>query len=277
MSGVVVAFAGRTASTAASGVAAVPAVPGAAAIIPAASTPARPPPLACPRHGKSGHASLPHFPERMLSSGPGDPGSAMRARRLQACRPRECRPRSAIDVGPRNTGLYLATSGISWTDTAGTSPSEGIRSDGNSLLVLESCQHAAVTSYAFPGMQASWSMPASSQDTYYLWGDGGGVTLAGITDRLGNSTLVGLDDATGRQLWTIPGLGSGDGSDGVCAVTGSEALLSVSGQLAIVGLRSGRQLSYSAAGSQCPDILPGGIEVSYPSAGGTVVTQAMTP
>jgi len=66
-------------------------------------------------------------------------------------------------------------------------------------------------------------------------------------------------------------------SELLATTAGSEALLSVSGQLAIVGLRSGRQLSYSAAGSQCPDILPGGIEVSYPSAGGTVVTQAMTP
>jgi len=63
-----------------------------------------------------------------------------------------------------------------------------------------------------------------------------------------------LANHTVEVQWRLPGAG-------ICAITNSRLLLVVNGQLALIDLETGRQISYSED-SVCPTDPPGGMGVS---------------
>jgi hypothetical protein len=84
--------------------------------------------------------------------------------------------------------------------------------------------------------------------------------------------LVGYNDQTGAKVWQLP-------SSAVCGVTNSQMLLFVNSDLAVIDLKTGKQLSYVPfGGDQCPTVLPYGLTVSSGGVdgGGQVVTVTQT-
>jgi hypothetical protein len=144
-----------------------------------------------------------------------------------------------------------------------------LSTDGQRLLgVVEEDQKTRVYAWSLPSLQLLWKGPARE---FYpqLLADGGGVaiesmqggaTASGEAPRKG--TLVGLNDRTGRQDWSIPAVEAQ-----VCGLTNSEMMLAVNGQLATIDVKTGKQLSYS--NGSCPTILPGGLGVAVGGVSGT--------
>jgi hypothetical protein len=172
-------------------------------------------------------------------------------------------------------GLELAPAGLFFTDSNGTSPGSGLASAGNGLLVDRTVNGNTPTPeimrYSLPDLQPMWQKIGS----FYMWGDGDGITVvtkSGPEDT--SQTLAGLNDETGAPEWSIPG-----GSGNVCAVTSSQFIYAVNDQLAVLSIKTGKQISYSANpndGDECPVLLPSGLSVqaSYSS---VTVTQAIQP
>jgi outer membrane protein assembly factor BamB len=122
-----------------------------------------------------------------------------------------------------------------------------------------------VTAYSLPDKRVLWK----SAGLLRLLADGGELVVTSDANGKTNQ-LVAFDDKTGSRPWSVPG---GE----VCGITATQMLLAVNGQLAVIDLGSGKQVSYttntSTSGSDCPMILPGGIEVE---SGGNV-RQVLTP
>ena len=165
-------------------------------------------------------------------------------------------------------GVMLAPRGVFYSPSADTSPSAGLTWDGTGLLALRwsaSSNSYTVARYSLPTLAISWSLPQNQQG-YWLLGDAGGVALiAPLTSNADFSQLDGVDDTTGHTLWSIPY------PNAICAVTSSQMMISINGQLAVIDLANGHQVSYNQD-NYCPNILPGGIEDRH----GTL-TQALTP
>jgi hypothetical protein len=173
--------------------------------------------------------------------------------------------------------LELAVPGLFFTDSAGTSPGTGLTSTGNGLLVDNSASvnisNPDIARYSLPAMRPVWKKPGN----FYMWGDGGGVVVVTVSNTQESSPpLIGLNDKTGAEEWHIPGQ-----SGQVCAVTSTEILYAVNGQLAVLSVKTGKQISYgpgqtSGGDGQCPAVLPTGVGAQT-SAGTVTLTQMVTP
>ncbi len=94
---------------------------------------------------------------------------------------------------------------------------------------------------------------------------GGGVVVVDIPHSALNHSLTGLDESTGKELWTLPVAGSD-----VCSVTNSQLAVIANSQLAVIDVKTGAQLSYGPSpyagvatrAALCPDSLPGGQAVA---------------
>lgn len=180
-----------------------------------------------------------------------------------------------------NNEMDAAPGGMFDTQSEGSSPPAGISSDGDRLIAIvedEDDTYEEIAAYDLPGAAVAWT---SSRDLApYIAADAGGVLVVARNDGREpdyERELVGLDDKTGEELWTLP-----DPED-ICGITSSQLLLSINGQLAVIDTRTGKQLSYSEPeDATCPVVLPGGIGVMSGSEDptqehGITITQVLDP
>ncbi len=188
-------------------------------------------------------------------------------------------PESGQTLG--KTTARIDVTSLLGLDTASSTPSgtsaSYLSSDGQRLLgVVEEGHGSRAVAYSLPGFQILWTRP--SREFYpRLVGDGGGVAIESVQAGSGKpAMIVGFNDKTGEQEWTIPG-----NEPQVCGITGTEMMLGINGQQAIIDLKNGQQTSYSSG--SCPSIIAGGIAVSGGSDGSSsepqtlTVTQGLTP
>jgi len=135
-----------------------------------------------------------------------------------------------------------------------------LTSDGQGIVANESTSTGLVR-YDLPSGTLRWRHAAANGGEWHeALADGGGVIVDGV-----GSSVAGLNDATGEQLWTLP-----VAQTDVCSVTNSQMAVIANSQLAIIDIKTGEQLSYGpsayagiATGSAlCPDSLPGGLAVA---------------
>src|SRR5664279_5490532 len=135
-----------------------------------------------------------------------------------------------------------------------------LTSDGQGIVANESTSTGLVR-YDLPSGTLRWLLHAANGGEWHeALADGGGVIVDGV-----GSSVAGLNDATGEQLWTLP-----VAQTDVCSVTNSQMAVIANSQLAIIDIKTGEQLSYGpsayagiATGSAlCPDSLPGGLAVA---------------
>jgi len=168
-----------------------------------------------------------------------------------------------------------APTGMFSTDSAGTSPSDGLTSDDAGVLIDNAVENGGpIARYTLPGMQLQWRRGGD----YYMWGDAGGLVVASDDGRPGQP-LAGINDTTGTIEWVTPI--SGSDNSGVCDITSSQILYAVGSQLAVLSMKTGKQLSYSAnpdAADQdpCPITIPGGIGLQF-NGSGVTVSQELAP
>jgi hypothetical protein len=153
--------------------------------------------------------------------------------------------------------LELASGGVPfpYTGEGGAQPPL-LSSDNQRLLgsVEEGSRGNSVVAYSLPSFRVSFRRPARS---FYprVVADDGGLAIESLEDA-GESgskgSLVAFDDATGRQVWKLPG--------SVCGISSTQLMISVNNQTAIIDLKTGKQVSFSQ--ESCPTILPGGISAS---------------
>lgn len=158
-----------------------------------------------------------------------------------------------------------APTGLLESNSASSFAPAGLTDDGQRLVATVDDER--LVAYTLPGAAATWRAPKSFDPD--IIGDAGGILLASDEPADGPTKVVGLDDRTGEEKWRVPG---GE----VCGMTGSQFLLGVNGQLAVIDTQTGEQVSYTADGSTCPTLLAGGIGVTRNSSGATV-TQALEP
>jgi hypothetical protein len=139
--------------------------------------------------------------------------------------------------------------------------------DGTQLFIRND---SGITAYALPAMRQIWAQqPPNGLVTY---AEAGGVLVAGSYAN-NNRTTTGLDTATGAQKWSLPDLT-------VCGITRTQMQVLANGQLAIIDLATGKQLSYrpdpyqSIDGPSCPQMLGDGLEVV---ADAGPIVQRLTP
>lgn len=114
-------------------------------------------------------------------------------------------------------------------------------------------------------VQEVWKLAGKSE--YGVLADSGGITLAGRCVR-SDSKLIGVDDESGKELWSLP---RGE----VCGVSESQFLYEINDQMATIDLKTGKQKSYADTYG-CPDVLAGGIGV-YRDGGQISVEQVLRP
>jgi hypothetical protein len=170
--------------------------------------------------------------------------------------------------------LSMAARGVLEWDGSGASPT-AMSSDGDRVIIVDEPEDGEprTVAYTLPSFDLAWQRPPGQSVS--LDGEGGGIVLESRQNPSGETTvLVGLNDQTGEREWTLPG---GE----VCAITESQMVLSVNGQLATIDLKSGEQIFYEEEES-CPTIRPGGI-AAYVEGGevgemtGLTVVQALEP
>jgi hypothetical protein len=158
---------------------------------------------------------------------------------------------NGVEVG---TGLELATNWPVPTQNPNenSGPVAGLSTDGQRLISVPSENHEQVIAYSLPSGRAIWHGPSQAS----VWGDGGGVVIISEPEA---HQLVALNDKTGHREWSIP---IQEEPQRPCAITSSQLLLAVHEQLAVIDLKTGKQVSYSAdSEGQCPDVIPGGLEI----------------
>ena len=166
--------------------------------------------------------------------------------------------------------LSMAARGELEWDGSGASPT-AMSTDGDRLILVEEPEDGEphTVAYTLPDFHVAWRRPPGNSVS--LAGEGGGIVIESMS---GTPGLVGVNDRTGEQEWTLPG---GE----ICGMTDSQMVLAVNGQLATIDLKTGEQISYEEEES-CPAILPGGI-ATYLEGGeigemtGLTVAQALEP
>jgi hypothetical protein len=163
--------------------------------------------------------------------------------------------------GATSEFLPLALREVFPTESMGSSPQSGLSLNGQRLLAYNESDTnlseglvRTVTSFALPNMTALWQATGFT----YLVGDGGGTLLALRDAAQGGSELVALNDATGQILWTLPSAGV------VCGVTNTEIAFAANGDLAVLDVTTGKQITYYRLGGsgECPAMILGGREVT---------------
>jgi len=143
------------------------------------------------------------------------------------------------------------------------SPAMVLTSDGQGIVTQDPTS-TGIVRYDLPSGTLRWRHEAANGgEWHHAQGDGGGVVLDGVESS--PAQLVGLNDATGEQVWTLP-LTSTD----VCSVTDNQMAVIANSQLATIDVKTGRQLSYgqspyagvATGAALCPDSLPGGLAVA---------------
>jgi hypothetical protein len=165
-----------------------------------------------------------------------------------------------------NEGSDWAVTGSFLTDSDGTTPPSGLTSDGERLLAL---YNGKLVAFQLPSMKPVWSVPPNPAGEDYLEGDGGGVVVVGTQASDGTAELEGLNDSTGKLLWTV-------GQNATyCGVSNSEVMVDVNSDFTNLDIETGRQRSYVPDnGNDCPTIQAGGIGADSNSIN---VTQYLTP
>lgn len=167
--------------------------------------------------------------------------------------------------------LSMAARGVLEWDGSGASPT-AMSTDGDRLILVEEPEDGEphTVAYTLPDFHVAWRRPPG--DSVSLAGEGGGIV---IESGSGTTGLVGVNDKTGHQEWTLPG---GE----ICGMTNSQMIMRVNEQLATIDLETGEQISYEEENEPCPTIFPGGITTSV--VGGEVgettgltVSQALEP
>ena len=97
-----------------------------------------------------------------------------------------------------------------------------------------------IAAYNLPSGDMAWRSPPLPGWQMAPVATGGGTVIASD----GGDNLVGLDEETGQQRWNLP---YGE----VCGVTDTQFMLFVNSQLAVIDIKSGAQVSYTA-GKNCP-------------------------
>ncbi len=172
-------------------------------------------------------------------------------------------------------GSEFTPTGMFFTDSDGTSPPDGLSTDGHGLLTDNaSAVGGPINRYSLPGLQLQWHRPGD----YYMWGDAGGIVVAS-NDGRSSEPLVGINDKTGAIAWITPIAGSDN--SGVCDITSTQILYAVNSQLAVLSTKTGKQLSYfnnpdTGGQSPCPITIPGGIGLQFGNSGVTV-SQELAP
>jgi outer membrane protein assembly factor BamB len=107
-------------------------------------------------------------------------------------------------------------------------------------------------------------------------GTGGGVLLTMQKNKATNElSFVGVSETTGAKLWTTPIPNSSSGLN-VCAITSTQFLVKTNGQLVVLSLKNGHQLSFANYDAEtCNNVLPGG--AAYYLSEGITVKQVLTP
>jgi outer membrane protein assembly factor BamB len=162
----------------------------------------------------------------------------------------------------------IAPTGFLETDSDGSSPPAGSSEDGSVVFGVDD---GRIIAYGVPAMTVLWRSPKAFNP--YLFGEAGGVLLTTSQDE--DSKLVAFDVQTGKHLWSQV---VGD----ICGFTASQLLMVVNGQLATLDTKTGKQLSYDADTSDCPDLRAGGIGVQSGSEDptqehGVTITQVLEP
>ncbi|GAA4255788.1 outer membrane protein assembly factor BamB family protein [Dactylosporangium darangshiense] len=99
-----------------------------------------------------------------------------------------------------------------------------MRADGDALFLL---MRTAVAAYRMPGGARRWSVPVEP-GAQLLAASQGRVVLSVVEPATGTASLVGLDAATGAQVWRrdgyVPSLPSGDGPPAVLIARADSAI-----------------------------------------------------
>lgn len=182
---------------------------------------------------------------------------------------------------PGPDDLELATSGAQFpTDNVYNPTAAAITPDGKTLIGY---QERATVAYSLPTMKKLWSTGAAGSV------DGINDTIAVLTQDNGDggTSLIALNTQSGAKVWqqNIKSKAS------VCALTTTQMVILVNGQLAFLNTNDGHQTSYQAANTQdnsgqpiCPGLLAGGVSGlslnNYDNTGANnnyTVTQLATP
>jgi hypothetical protein len=172
------------------------------------------------------------------------------------------------------SGDAIAPTGLFLSDSAGSTAPAGLTADGKTLIAIPGSEPDAtmtsIEAYPLPSDHPLWRRKEPFGN-FAILGDGGGVLVISETAKSGGAHLYGLDDSSGATRWKLP-------DAQLCAVTSTEMLLLVNGELAVINIQNGNQLSYSSSsnGDYCPNVLPGGLEVETGS-GDIIVTQTLQP
>lgn len=100
-----------------------------------------------------------------------------------------------------------------------------------------------VSAYSLPDGAELWRVARNTPNPHLI------STAAGIL-LVDGSELLALDESTGDQIYTLP-------ESGVCGTSATRMLVAVNGQVALIELLTGSQISY--ADGDCPPVYPGGI------------------
>jgi hypothetical protein len=84
--------------------------------------------------------------------------------------------------------------------------------------------------------------------------------------------MVGLSLTSGKPLWKLP-----TKSASICSITSTQMLGADNGDLAVINLGTGSQVSYTTSSGTCPPSLPGGITVTSSSNGPSTLVQSLAP
>jgi hypothetical protein len=160
-------------------------------------------------------------------------------------------------VGFDEEGQIAPTGGL-FPNGGGGTPVPGITSDGERLIALPGEAQGndqEIVGYSLPEAKPLWRTRKTYSPTPI--GDGGGTFVFYEDDGSDPDPRVkGLDDRTGKYKWSLP---NGE----VCAITNREMLVGVNGQLAVIDIATGKQLSFDDTESDCPVAYPGGIAVEH--------------
>lgn len=182
---------------------------------------------------------------------------------------------SALDLIPL-TDPSDATYGLFGGSGGGYGATTGLSSDAGLLFIARQNEAYGTLLQAFslPTMAEAWRQSTAEDLKYGLIGSGGDILVV-TRQAAGGVTTEGLNARTGATLWTLPKV------DSVCGLSTTQMLVSANGQLAVIDLASGEQLSYTAPSSSsstsCPVILRGGIAAGSGTSAGMVVTQVLAP
>ena len=166
-------------------------------------------------------------------------------------------PKGTVYVG--SGGQAYAPGGVTPSRQA-DSPSAVLTADSQGIVATDG---TALVRYDLPTGTVAWRHEApTASDWLKPFATGGGIVVEGV--QYGQS-MAGLNDATGDQVWTLP-----VASTDVCVVTDSQMAVIANSQLAIIDVKTGKQLSYgpspyagvATGAALCPDSLPGGLGVA---------------